>query len=61
MLWAPFGCDATSGKVVRDVSTSSAFTVPARLAPGAGETAFLVLAIEVSQLNNSVLVLHVYR
>ena len=61
VLWAPFGCDATSGKVIRGVSTSGAFTVPARLAPGAGETSFLVLAIEVSQLNDSVVVLHVYR
>ena len=61
VLGAPYGCDATSGKVVREVSTSGAFTVPARLAPGAGETAFLVLVIEVSQFNDSVVVLHVYR
>jgi len=61
VLWAPFGCDAASGKVVRDMSASGAFTVPARLVPAAGEAAFLVVAIEVRQFNDSVVVLHVYR
>ena len=33
VLWAPFGCDNASGKVVRDTSASGSFTVPGRLVP----------------------------
>jgi len=56
-----FGCDAPSGKVVRDTSGSGSFTVPGRLVPGAGQNAYLVLVIEVKQFNDSVVVAHVYR